>query len=89
MEDFTDYLDAHRGAIRGLQRKKEPSVSKEPPKKEPPKRELTPAERLQNEELKEKIRKYGDGRYYSLKKGGYVRAADGCAKRGKTRGRVI
>ncbi len=24
-----------------------------------------------------------------LKKGGYVKAADGCAKRGKTRGRIV
>ena len=27
--------------------------------------------------------------YSSLKKGGYVKAADGCAQRGKTRGKLV
>jgi hypothetical protein len=30
-----------------------------------------------------------DVRRMGLKKGGYVRTADGCAKRGKTRGKMV
>ena len=31
----------------------------------------------------------GSGEYSPFKKGGYVKVADGCAKRGKTKGRMV
>lgn len=31
----------------------------------------------------------GGGKVKKMAKGGYVRAADGCAKRGKTRGKIV
>lgn len=45
------------------------------PKEEPPKQETL------KEEPKKEEKKY--------RSGGYVRSADGCAKRGKTRGKMV
>ena len=61
---------------------------------DPKLQELTPAEmRMLNEANEDRMAKKqmeAASRKPDLKrKGGYVRAADGCAKRGKTRGKMV
>ena len=48
---------------------------------EPKKEEAKPKEEPPKEEPKKEEKKY--------RSGGYVRSADGCAQRGKTRGRMV
>ena len=50
-----------------------------------PKKEAKPEEKPKAETAKEET-KQEEKKYRS---GGYVRSADGCAKRGKTRGRMV
>lgn len=45
------------------------------------------AKDAQSAEEEEKKRAAAEGR--AMKKGGYVKAADGCAKKGKTKGRMV
>ena len=41
------------------------------------------------DEEKRKKREAEKGQMSSMKAGGYVKAADGCAKKGKTKGRMV
>lgn len=47
-------------------------------------------ENLKADEREDKARKqYEKDKAKNFKKGGYVKAADGCAKKGKTKGRIL
>ena len=55
---------------------------------------VTPEQRYEMEitrrETKEaEAAKKAEGQAYGKKKGGYVKSADGCAQRGKTRGKMV
>jgi len=63
---------------------------------DPKLQELTPAEmRMLNEANEDRMAKKQQQaaskppKLGGMRKGGYVRAADGCAKRGKTRGKMV
>ena len=49
---------------------------------------ITPEEYAKGEKMEGEGMKCG-GKVKKMAKGGYVRAADGCAQRGKTRGKII
>ena len=47
------------------------------------------AKDAQKDAEEERKRAAAEGRAPAMKKGGYVKAADGCAKKGKTKGRMV
>ena len=50
---------------------------------------LAPAAAKEIREEEEKKRKEAEAKAKGMKKGGYVKAADGICKKGKTRGRMV
>ena len=50
---------------------------------------ITPEEYAKGEKMEEAKGMKKGGKAKCMAKGGYVRAADGCAQRGKTRGKII
>jgi hypothetical protein len=83
-----DYLKAHREGVASAAKKAAPKAPPKNPDDIPP-RNLQDAldEVIRRKEDKAPTTKKDMGKPF--KKGGYVRAADGCAKKGKTKGRIV